>query len=113
MNVRYRVELTQTEREELKGLLDRCKQAARKLKRAQILLAADAAGVGDEGYREGRGHRLDGLPDQAAGKQEATHRQFSTVLRCRCRPGPLPDSHSAMLTIRPRGPLTGAPALDG
>ena len=47
MNVRYRVELTQDERDELAALLSGGKQAARKLKRAQILLAADA-GVGDE-----------------------------------------------------------------
>jgi transposase len=47
MNVRYRVELSQAEREELTGLLSGGKHAARKLKRAQILLAADA-GAGDE-----------------------------------------------------------------
>ena len=47
MNVRYRVDLTQDERNELGALLSGGKQAARKLKRAQILLAADA-GVGDE-----------------------------------------------------------------
>ena len=47
MNVRYRVELTQQEREELRSLLSGGKQAARKLKRARILLAADA-GVADE-----------------------------------------------------------------
>ena len=47
MNVRYRVDLTQYERHELAALLSGGKQAARKLKRAQILLAADA-GVGDE-----------------------------------------------------------------
>lgn len=47
MNVRYRVELNQTERAELEALLSGGKQAARKLKRAQILLAADA-GSGDE-----------------------------------------------------------------
>jgi hypothetical protein len=47
MNVRYRVMLTQYERHELGVLLSGGKQAARKLKRAQILLAADA-GVGDE-----------------------------------------------------------------
>jgi transposase len=47
MNVRYRVELTEYERSELGGLLSGGKQEARKLKRAQILLAADA-GVGDE-----------------------------------------------------------------
>jgi len=47
MNVRYRVELSQSERRELSALLSGGKHAARKLKRAQILLAADA-GVGDE-----------------------------------------------------------------
>jgi transposase len=47
MNVRYRVELSQAERGELEALLSGGKHAARKLKRAQILLAADA-GMGDE-----------------------------------------------------------------
>src|SRR5258706_7180856 len=47
MNVRYRIELSQAERDQLDGLLSGGKHAARKLKRAQILLAADA-GVGDE-----------------------------------------------------------------
>src|SRR5882724_8572325 len=47
MNVRYRVELSQAERDELKALLSGGKHAARKLKRAQILLAADA-GASDE-----------------------------------------------------------------
>jgi transposase len=47
MNIRYRVELNQTERDELKGLLGGGRHAARKLKRAQILLAADA-GANDE-----------------------------------------------------------------
>jgi transposase len=47
MNVRYRVILTQYERSELAGLLSGGKHAARKLKRAQILLAADA-GVSDD-----------------------------------------------------------------
>ena len=47
MNVRYRVELSQNERDELTALLSGGRHAARKLKRAQILLAADA-GAGDE-----------------------------------------------------------------
>jgi hypothetical protein len=42
MNVRYRVELSQAERNELTAMLGGGKHAARKLKRAQILLAADA-----------------------------------------------------------------------
>ena len=48
MNVRYRVELSQTERAELTALLSGGKRAARKLKRAQILLAADAGASDDE-----------------------------------------------------------------
>src|ERR1700704_1509990 len=47
MNVRYRVELSQAERFELTAMLSKGKRAARKLKRAQILLAADA-GRSDE-----------------------------------------------------------------
>jgi transposase len=47
MNVRHRVTLTQDERNALAALLNGGKQPARKLKRAQILLAADA-GVSDE-----------------------------------------------------------------
>src|ERR1700729_2111577 len=41
VNVRYRVELSQAERAELKGLLRGGKQAVGRLKRAQILLASD------------------------------------------------------------------------
>jgi transposase len=47
MNVRYRVELSEAERQELKALLNGGNHAARKLKQAQILLAADA-GACDE-----------------------------------------------------------------
>jgi transposase len=47
MNVRYRVELSQTERAELTALLSGGKHAARKLKRAQVLLAADAGASDD------------------------------------------------------------------
>lgn len=47
MNIRYRVELNQSERSELTTLLSGGKHAARKLKRAQILLAADS-GASDE-----------------------------------------------------------------
>jgi winged helix-turn helix protein len=42
MNIRYHVELTPAERSELTGLISGGKHSARKLKRAQILLAADA-----------------------------------------------------------------------
>ena len=47
MNICYRVELSEAERIELQAMLSGGKHAARKLKRAQILLAADA-GVPDE-----------------------------------------------------------------
>ncbi len=47
MNLRYRVELTESERGELEGMLRSGKHPVRKLKRAQILLAADA-GTSDE-----------------------------------------------------------------
>ena len=47
MNIRYRVDLSQAEREQLTALLSGGKHPARKVKRAQILLAADS-GVGDE-----------------------------------------------------------------
>ena len=47
MNVRYRVELSQSERAELMQLLSGGTHAARKLKRAQVLLAADS-GASDE-----------------------------------------------------------------
>lgn len=47
MNVRYRVELNDDERAELKAFIAKGKKSARKIKRAQILLAADA-GQSDE-----------------------------------------------------------------
>src|ERR1700684_2457461 len=47
MNIRYRVDLSDIERTQLTALLNGGKHAARKIKRAQILLAADA-GVRDD-----------------------------------------------------------------
>ncbi len=47
MNIRYRVDLSQAEREHLAALLSGGKHPARKIKRAQILLAADT-GINDE-----------------------------------------------------------------
>jgi hypothetical protein len=47
MNIRYRVDLSDIERIHLTALLNGGKHAARTIKRAQILLAADA-GVSDE-----------------------------------------------------------------
>src|ERR1700736_6275710 len=48
MNVRYRVDLSQIERTALRALLSGGKHASRKLKRAQILLAADAGATDEE-----------------------------------------------------------------
>ena len=48
MNVRYRVELSQAERCELTTMLSKGKRSACKLKRAQILLAADAGSSDEE-----------------------------------------------------------------
>ena len=48
MNVRYRVELSPTERAELTAIVSGGKHAARKLKRAQILLAAHAGASDDD-----------------------------------------------------------------
>jgi transposase len=48
MNIRYRVELSQAERAELNTILSGGKHAARRLKRAQILLAADAGSSDEE-----------------------------------------------------------------
>jgi transposase len=47
MNVRYRIELNETERDKLAALLNAGKHRARKLKRAQILLAADSGASDD------------------------------------------------------------------
>ncbi len=47
MNIKYRVELSQSERDQLDALLSGGRHPVRKLKRAQILLAAND-GVGDE-----------------------------------------------------------------
>jgi transposase len=47
VNVKYRVELSESERLELQGMLSGGEQAVRRLKRAQILLASDS-GQGEE-----------------------------------------------------------------
>ena len=47
MNIRYRVDLNEAERTQLAAMLNGGNHAVRKIKRAQILLAADA-GVSDE-----------------------------------------------------------------
>ena len=110
MNVRYRVELSQTERAELTGLLSGGKHAARKLKRAQILLAADAGASDDDivrsvgaggstVYRTKRRFVLGNLEEALSEKPRPEQAASSRVKRRRCwsrRPVP---SH------RPAAPL--------
>jgi hypothetical protein len=52
MKIRYRVDLSQDEREQLTALLSGGKHPARKIKRAQILLAVDG-GIGDDATAAG------------------------------------------------------------
>jgi hypothetical protein len=54
VNVRYRVELSETERVELNRLVSGGKQAVRRVKRAQILLASDS-GQSEEGIARALG----------------------------------------------------------
>src|ERR1700722_11869853 len=81
MNVRYRVDLSQIERAALRALLSGGKHASRRLKRAQILLAADA-GASDEEQERRRG-RLDRVPDQATlrGRQSGAGAERRTASR--------------------------------
>ena len=48
MNIRYRVTLTAEERHQLQAIVNGGTAAARKIKRAQILLAAAAGSTEDE-----------------------------------------------------------------
>ena len=63
MNIRYHVELSEAERCELTALVGSGKHYAHRIKRAQILLAADS-GLSDDDIAAA-GRRLDRLPDQA------------------------------------------------
>ena len=65
--MRYRVDLSDFERTQLTALLNGGKHAARKIKRAQILLAADA-GVSHDMIASSLSvsGSIDGLPSQAA-----------------------------------------------
>ena len=97
MNVRYRVDLDQAERDELTAMLSGGKHAARKLKRAQILLAADA-GVSDEDHRrDGGGRRLHGLSHQAPLRGDAAWRRRSAKSRAPARERKLTGKEEALL----------------
>jgi Homeodomain-like domain-containing protein len=75
MTIRYRVDLSEAERSELKALLRGGRRAARTLKRAQILLAADA-----------------GMPDETIAQSLGVG--GSTVYRTKRRSAPGPPASS-------------------
>src|SRR3954471_16845871 len=85
MTVRYRVDLSEAERTELQSLTGGGRQAVRKIKRAQILLAANA-GHGDEAIAAtvavGTVHRtrrrfVEGNLDEALGERPGASRKLS------------------------------------
>ena len=79
MNVRYRVELSEAERAQLEGLIAGGTAAVRKVKRAQILLAADAGesderiaanvGVGTSTVYRTKRHFVEGNLDKALNEE--------------------------------------------
>jgi len=107
MNVRDRVELSQTERSELTSLLSGGKQAARKLKRAQILLAADA-GVSDDDIATSVGV---GGSTVYRTKQRFVFGNLEAALSEAPRPGSsrkLSGKEEALLVATARGPYSEA-----
>ena len=70
MNVRYRVTLTQYERDELGALLSGGKQRARKLKRAQILLKPHIASRMSNSWRVGERWSKQAAGQDASGAHE-------------------------------------------
>ena len=92
MNVRYRVELNQCERDQLTALLSGGKRGARKLKRAQILLAADR-GASDEEIARSIG--------VGGSTVYRTKRRFVVGTRDRARPPRRPASRCGLQADRP------------
>jgi hypothetical protein len=106
MNVRYRAELSQIERTELRALLSGGKHASRKLKRAQILLAADACdeeiarsvGVGGSTVYRTKRHFVEGNLERALSEESRrgaqTHGQGRSLAGgdglCQSAQGPSP-----------------------
>ena len=87
MTVRYRVDLSEAERTELQSLTGGGRQAVRKIKRAQILLAANA-GHGDEAIaatvavgtatvHRTRRRFVEGNLDEALGERPGASRKLS------------------------------------
>ena len=97
MNIRYRVDLSEAERSELEALLRGGRHAARKLKRAQILLAADA-GVPDETIAQSLGV---GGSTVYRTKRRFVEGNLEKALHEEPRPGRRPQAH------RPGGSAAG------
>ena len=97
MNIRYRVDLSDAERSELEALLRGGRHAARKLKRAQILLAADA-GVPDETIAQSLGV---GGSTVYRTKRRFVEGNLEKALHEEPRPGRRPQAH------RPGGSAAG------
>ena len=93
MNVRYRVELSQAERDQLTAMLRGGRHAARKLKRAQILMAADngatdaaiaaSVAVGESTVYRTKRRFVEGNLDLALSEDRARRRLASCRARTR------------------------------
>jgi transposase len=118
MNIRYRVDLSEAERAQLTALLNGGKHAARKIKRAQILLAADA-GVSDDViassvsvggstvYRTKR-RFVEGNLEMALSRRRARERRASyPARRRRCWSRPRAPTPLTRVLARPRGASVG------
>ena len=116
MNVRYRVELSQAERDQLDEMLRGGKQAARRLKRAQILLAADTGvteamiatmvGVGGSTVYRTKRRFVEGNLELALSEEHRPGGSLPARKR-RCwlpRPAPIPRK------VAPAGPWSCWPA---
>ena len=100
MNIRYRVELSEAERSELGSLLRGGQHAARKLKRAQILLAADA-GVADKTIAQSLG--VGGSTVYYRTKRHFVEGTLEEALHEEPRPGA--SARKSMPTFRPTNPF--------
>ena len=112
MNVRYRVELNQCERDQLIALLSGGKRGTRKLKRAQILLAANR-GASDEEIAEASASAALPYTEPNAVLCSATWRRRSMKSRARARAVSLPAKRKPCWSRRPVfEPARRALALD-
>jgi transposase len=83
MNIRYVVELTEAERDELRAVVAKGSKLARKVKRAQILLAANAGSIDEEIAR----HVVVGTSTVYRTKRRFVEGALADALHDRQRPG--------------------------